>query len=157
MHPKFVDIHTDLVDSVPDNLSNASVVCQLVGAQQRAFDNRSAIVNFFNLFITTLFLVSTYFRTRQPHIIFLHGDIDNFGDIANIATFASAFFSFVYCVGWYPTSLIIRRARDESLVIPWRYLGGSLDVTLPITYPNRRHLPYNTPCSSPIPFLLKIK
>ena len=35
MHPKFVDTHTDLVDSVPDNLSNASVVCQLVGAQQR--------------------------------------------------------------------------------------------------------------------------
>ena len=40
MHPKFVDTHTDLVDSVPDNPSNASVVCQLVGAQQRAFDNR---------------------------------------------------------------------------------------------------------------------
>ena len=41
-------------------------MCQLVGAQQRAFDNRSAIVNFFNLLsITTPFLVSTYFRTRH--------------------------------------------------------------------------------------------
>ena len=43
-------------------------------------------------------------ESQLSHVIFLHGDIDNFGDIANIATFANAFFSFVYCGGWYPTS-----------------------------------------------------
>ena len=68
---------------------------------------------------------------------FLHGDIDNFGDIANIATFASAFFLSFIASECYSDIFLLRRARDESLVIPWRYLGGSLDVTLPNTYPKR--------------------
>ena len=88
---------------------------------------------------------------------FLHGDIDNFGDIANIATFASAFFLSFIASECYSDIFLLRRARDESLVIPWRYLGGSLDVTLPNTYPNRSHLLRSTPCPSPVPFLLKIK
>ena len=43
---------------------------------------------------------------------------------------------------------------DESLVIPWRYLGGSLEVTLPNTYPKSRQK--GGKCESNLIFYLHI-
>ncbi len=37
----------------------------------------------------------------------------------------------------YASCIYARSASLESLVIPWRFLGGSLVVTLPKAYPNR--------------------
>ncbi len=48
----------------------------------------------------TILAILTKFCLKFANLVnfamsfFLHGDIDNFGDIANIATFASAFFCF---------------------------------------------------------------
>jgi len=70
---------------------------------------------------------STVSESQLSHIIFLHGDIDNFGDIANIATFASAFFSFVNCVGMLFRHLFTTpregRIVSDSLEIPWWFVG----------------------------------
>ena len=39
-------------------------------------------------------MIESVKNVKSVMSFFLHGDIDNFGDIANIATFASAFFFF---------------------------------------------------------------
>lgn len=89
-----------------------------------------------------------------------HDDIGETGDIANIANFASANFYIVCCPAYhaasdfvflasesysdisilvsrvYASCIYARSASLESLVIPWRFLGGSLVVTLPKAYPN---------------------
>ena len=57
---------------------------------------------------------------------------------ANSANSAVHFFISLIASECYSDIFLLRRARDESLVIPWRYLGGSLDVTLPNTYPKSR-------------------
>ena len=57
---------------------------------------------------------------------------------ANSANSAVHFFLSLIASECYSDIFLLRRARDESLVIPWRYLGGSLDVTLPNTYPKSR-------------------
>ena len=65
---------------------------------------------------------STVSESQLSHVIFLHGDI------ANIATFASAFFSFVYCVGMLFRHLFTTpregRIVSDSLEIPWWFVGG---------------------------------
>ncbi len=75
-----------------------------------------------------------------------HDDIGETGDIANIANFASANFYIVCCPACHAVSDFVFLRRNfiptsppsfESLVIPWRFLGGSLVVTLPKAYPNR--------------------
>ena len=53
------------------------------------------VISFFVLtFLTFLTVSSSNGQSGQSgHVIFLHGDIDVFGDIANIASLASAFLS----------------------------------------------------------------
>ena len=52
--------------------------------------------------------------------------------------FASEFYSDISILvsRVYASCIYARSASLESLVIPWRFLGGSLVVTLPIAYPN---------------------
>ena len=107
---------------------------------------------------------STVSESQLSHVIFLPCTFCTFCTFPSIVQIVQI----VQCVFFF--RLLRRMVSDisfntpregrivsYSLVIRWIFVGYSLVIVLPITYPNRRHLLCNTPCSSPIPFLLKNK
>ena len=65
---------------------------------------------------------------------FLHGDLDVLGDIANIANFASAFFSSFLRSLLLPLIANRQPLTLKSLVIPYTFLNHSLIITLLVLY-----------------------
>ena len=95
----------------------------------------------------TIFLHETFETvetfTLFSHVIFLHGDIDVFGDIVNIATFASAFFQHFLDHSCFLSSCSHPKNFMYCLHIVYVFLNYSRSHQHPLSFAFRSHPEYH--------------